>query len=103
MPGAGLAYPGTSYPDAEVAELVDALASGASGGIPVEVRVLFSAPEVWCWQGFSGITRTYHATRETPPPLIQAPTGVLTGSNRGPDIAARCRKQKALMSQQRRT
>ena len=45
MPGAGLAYPGiTSHPDAEVAELVDALASGASGGIPVEVRVLFSAP-----------------------------------------------------------
>ena len=45
MPGAGLAYPSiTSHPDAEVAELVDALASGASGGIPVEVRVLFSAP-----------------------------------------------------------
>ena len=46
MPGAGLAYPGTSHPDAEVAELVDALASGASGGIPVEVRVLFSAPPI---------------------------------------------------------
>ncbi len=29
---------------AEVAELVDALASGASGGNPVEVQVLFSAP-----------------------------------------------------------
>ncbi len=29
---------------AEVAELADALASGASGGNPVEVRVLFSAP-----------------------------------------------------------
>jgi hypothetical protein len=27
-----------------VAELVDALASGASGGNPVEVQVLFSAP-----------------------------------------------------------
>ena len=31
-------------PRAEVAELVDALASGASGGNPVEVQVLFSAP-----------------------------------------------------------
>ena len=31
-------------PHAEVAELVDALASGASGGNPVEVQVLFSAP-----------------------------------------------------------
>ena len=30
-------------PHAEVAELVDALASGASGGNPVEVQVLFSA------------------------------------------------------------
>ncbi len=30
--------------NAEMAELVDALASGASGGNPVEVRVLFSAP-----------------------------------------------------------
>jgi hypothetical protein len=29
---------------AEVAELVDALASGASGLWPVEVQVLFSAP-----------------------------------------------------------
>ena len=29
---------------AQVAELVDALASGASGGNPVEVQVLFSAP-----------------------------------------------------------
>ena len=29
---------------AEMAELVDALASGASGGNPVEVQVLFSAP-----------------------------------------------------------
>ena len=29
---------------AEVAELVDALASGASGGDPVEVQVLSSAP-----------------------------------------------------------
>jgi hypothetical protein len=27
-----------------MAELVDALASGASGGNPVEVQVLFSAP-----------------------------------------------------------
>ena len=44
MSAEGLAYPGTLHPDAEVAELVDALASGASGGIPVEVRVLFSAP-----------------------------------------------------------
>ncbi len=31
-------------PHAEVAELVDALASGASGGNPVEVQVLSSAP-----------------------------------------------------------
>jgi hypothetical protein len=30
---------------AEVAELVDALASGASGGNPVEVQVLSSAPD----------------------------------------------------------
>ena len=30
---------------AEVAELVDALASGASGGNPVEVQVLSSAPK----------------------------------------------------------
>jgi hypothetical protein len=29
---------------AEVAELVDALASGVSGGNPVKVQVLFSAP-----------------------------------------------------------
>ncbi len=29
---------------AEVVELVDTLASGASGGDPVEVRVLFSVP-----------------------------------------------------------
>jgi hypothetical protein len=31
---------------AEVAELVDALASGASGLRPVEVQVLFSAPYI---------------------------------------------------------
>ncbi len=31
-------------PYAEVVELVDTLASGASGGNPVEVRVLFSVP-----------------------------------------------------------
>ena len=31
-------------PNAEVVELVDTLASGASGGNPVEVRVLFSVP-----------------------------------------------------------
>ncbi len=48
MSAEGLAYPGTLHPDAEVAELVDALASGASGGIPVEVRVLFSAPGLRC-------------------------------------------------------
>ncbi len=35
-------YARTSY--AAVAELVDALASGASGGNPVEVQVLSSAP-----------------------------------------------------------
>jgi hypothetical protein len=32
---------------AEVAELVDALASGASGGNPVEVQVLSSAPTLF--------------------------------------------------------
>ncbi len=31
-------------PFAEVVKLVDALASGASGGNPVKVQVLFSAP-----------------------------------------------------------
>ena len=51
MSVAGHAYPGTLHPDAEVAELVDALASGASGGIPVEVRVLFSAPALRCRHG----------------------------------------------------
>ena len=35
---------GTLAPIAEVVELVDTLASGASGGNPVEVRVLFSVP-----------------------------------------------------------
>ena len=35
-------YPMQTF--AEVAELVDALASGASGGNPVEVQVLSSAP-----------------------------------------------------------
>ena len=35
---------GTVY--AEVAELVDALASGASGGNPVEVQVLSSVPSM---------------------------------------------------------
>ena len=51
MSAEGVAYPGTLHPDAEVAELVDALASGASGGIPVEVRVLFSAPALRCRHG----------------------------------------------------
>ena len=32
---------------AEVAELVDALASGASGGNPVEVQVLSSVPTIF--------------------------------------------------------
>jgi hypothetical protein len=32
------------HPDAEVVKLVDTLASGASGGNPVEVQVLSSAP-----------------------------------------------------------
>ena len=35
---------GTLAAIAEVVELVDTLASGASGGNPVEVRVLFSVP-----------------------------------------------------------
>ena len=35
----------TDQPHAEVAELVDALASGASGGNPVEVQVLSSVPD----------------------------------------------------------
>ena len=68
MPGAGLAYPGiTSHPDAEVAELVDALASGASGGIPVEVRVLFSAPNVQYFQRFSRVCLKSHAIGKKPP------------------------------------
>ena len=58
MSAEGLAYPGTLHPDAEVAELVDALASGASGGIPVEVRVLFSAPSA-----LSSVTESYEEPR----------------------------------------
>ena len=42
-----------TYHLAEVAELVDALASGASGGNPVEVQVLFSAPGAWLLTRFS--------------------------------------------------
>ncbi len=42
---------------AEVAELVDALASGASGGNPVEVQVLFSAPSRLLYQQ---VTPTVH-------------------------------------------
>ena len=37
-------FQATCQDDAEVAELVDALASGASGGNPVEVQVLSSVP-----------------------------------------------------------
>ena len=39
-----------------MAELVDALASGASGGNPVEVRVLFSAPS--SYDPFDAVTHT---------------------------------------------
>ena len=63
MSAEGLAYPGTLHPDAEVAELVDALASGASGGIPVEVRVLFSAPALRCRHGLLVNNRTCHTSR----------------------------------------
>ena len=35
-----------------MAELVDALVSGTSGGNPVEVQVLFSAPHVFCAKYF---------------------------------------------------
>ena len=44
--GNSIAHPDDDGPMtfAEVAELVDALASGASGGNPVEVQVLSSAP-----------------------------------------------------------
>ena len=73
MSAEGLAYPGTLHPDAEVAELVDALASGASGGIPVEVRVLFSAPTGLCLQGFAGII--LKSPLESP--LIESPGGPL--------------------------
>ena len=34
-------------PHAEVVKLVDTLASGASGGTPVEVQVLSSAPTMY--------------------------------------------------------
>ena len=37
-------FPNHSLQYAEVAELVDALGSGSSGGSPVEVRVFSSAP-----------------------------------------------------------
>ncbi len=40
---AAIKSPAFNIGHAEVAELVDALASGASGGNPVEVQVLFSA------------------------------------------------------------
>ena len=40
---AGIFATMVSRPHADVAELADALASGASGGNPVEVRVLSSA------------------------------------------------------------
>ena len=53
----------TRFRYAEMAELVDALASGASGGNPVEVQVLFSAPNdetapdgaVVFWQAAGGL------------------------------------------------
>ena len=44
MSAEGLAYPGTLHPDAEVAELVDALASGASDLTVVGVQVSLWAP-----------------------------------------------------------
>ena len=38
--------------NAEVAELVDALASGASGGNPVEVQVLSSVPVIKIYSSY---------------------------------------------------
>ena len=91
MSAAGLAYPGTLHPDAEVAELVDALASGASGGIPVEVRVLFSAPALRCRHGLlvNYPDVSYIATSLNR--LIQSLTGVL--------ITRRCANQKPMANQ----
>ena len=77
MSAEGLAYPGTLHPDAEVAELVDALASGASGGIPVEVRVLFSAPALCCRHGLLVDYPNVSYTAASRNPLILALTGVL--------------------------
>jgi hypothetical protein len=42
---------------AEMAELVDALGSGPSGGNPMEVRVLFSAPRIEYYQTIISIWR----------------------------------------------
>ena len=77
MSAEGLAYPGTLHPDAEVAELVDALASGASGGIPVEVRVLFSAPALRCRHGLLVGYPDVSFTATSLTRLIQSLTGVL--------------------------
>ena len=77
MSAEGLAYPGTLHPDAEVAELVDALASGASGGIPVEVRVLFSAPALRCRHGLLVDYPDVSYTATSLNRLIPSLTGVL--------------------------
>ena len=91
MSTAGVAYPGTLHPDAEVAELVDALASGASGGIPVEVRVLFSAPALRCRHRLlvDYPDMSYIATSLNR--LIQSLTGVL--------ITRRCANQTPMANQ----
>ena len=84
MSAEGLAYPGTLHPDAEVAELVDALASGASGGIPVEVRVLFSAPALRCRHGLLIDYADVSYTATSHNRLIQSLTEVLITRLRAP-------------------
>ena len=58
-------------PRAEVAELVDALASGASGGNPVEVQILSSAPPE---------PRAFRTAQAAPPPAPGRPDGHRTAS-----------------------
>ena len=53
-------------------------------------------------QGFGESLGNIMQLEKPEPPLIRAPTGVLAGSNRSPDIAASCRKQKALTPRQPR-
>ena len=54
---------------AAVAELADALASGASGGNPVEVRVLFSAPSLQNQKERPGNARPSPVCKAVYPPV----------------------------------